>query len=82
MDRNVQKKVIHIVFSYLLVLSNGIEDYPELDAEFQRRYDDFMANYDFALTSTEVCKELIKAVAQTSIWMKGIQLLGKPVYRR
>ena len=54
-----------------------IEDHPELDEEFVGRFDDFMASNSFALTSTEVCKELVRVVAQSSAWMKGFQLLGK-----
>ena len=53
-----------------------IEDRPDLDEEFVERFDDFMANNSFALTSTEVCKELLRVVALSSAWMKGFQLLG------
>ena len=70
----------YFLHSYLGVLGNVLEEHPELDDEFGRRFDDFITTNGFALTSTEVCKELVRVVANSSIWMKGFQLLGKCAY--
>ena len=69
----------HFVFdlSFLRVLSNNLKERPELDGEFSRRFDEFLKQNPLALSSTEVCKALVRDVARSSIWKKGFPLLGK-----
>jgi len=66
-----------ISLSYINVLGNYVEDKPELDDELIRHYDEFVSRHASALCSTEVCKELVRAVAQSTAWLKGVYLLGK-----
>lgn len=69
----------HFAFdlSCINVLGSYVEDHPEFNDELVSLYDEFVSKNHFALSSTEVCKELIRAVSQSTAWMKGVQLLGR-----
>lgn len=69
----------HFAFdlSYVNVLGSYVSESPQLNADLIKFYDEFVSQHNFALSSTEICKELIRAISHSTAWMKGIQMLGR-----